>query len=332
QAKRPVCLYCGPAGMAASAGRRLPPLTHYSFDSTASRRHCMRCSVAIAAFALMVPSPTRAQAGSAENEVRAFLVEYDRAVAARDTAFLAGVLPPDYVFTGADGRKSDRAQVLRYFAQQRARPSYRMVALKHDNVVVRAVGDMAVVTNDYTSRTTPIAAPNMDPDSTSGRHTAVFEKRNGRWMAIAEQDTEQVHDAKLMERQVTKAGREYIELVKRLQDGRSYQELLDAGDIAALTRTLAEDYVGTTQDGELARKTDEVARFSSTRVRLTSATILEQRVLAIDNNAAIETGTVRLVGATGGDPFTVTTRYTATWVSWGDGWQIVARHSSLAAR
>jgi ketosteroid isomerase-like protein len=289
----------------------------------------MRWLWAIAAFIPVWPSPTAAQSPNPENEVRAFLAEYDKAVASRDIIFLERVLPEDYVFTGANGRKSNRAEVLRFFTQQRDRPSYRMVSLKHDNVVVRVVGDMAVVTNDYTSRTTPIGAPNADPDSTSGRHTGVFEKRSGHWMVIAEQDTEQAHDDKLMERQVAKAGREYIELMKRLQSGRSYQELVSNGDIAALTRVLSDEYVGTSADGELARKAQEIERYRSNSVRLVSATLLDQQVVAIDNNAALETGTVRITGANGTD---VTTRYTTTWVSWGDGWQMVARHSSLAPK
>lgn len=289
----------------------------------------VRC--AIAALLLISPSAVAAQATSAEQEVRAFLREYDKAVANRDIAFLERVLPGDYVFTGASGRKADRAQVLKYFAQERASPSYRMVALRHENVVVRVVGDMAVVTNDYTSRTTPVAAPDAEPDSNSGRHTGVFEKRDGHWMVIAEQDTEQIHDDKLMERQVTKAGRDYNELLKRLQNGRSYAELDRDGDIGALTRVLSEEYVGTSTNGELARKTQELDRYRSNQVRLVSADLLDQQVLAIDNNAALETGTVRYVGTNDGEAFVIITRYTATWVSWGrEGWQVVARHSSVA--
>jgi ketosteroid isomerase-like protein len=284
----------------------------------------------IAAFIVISPSAVAAQATNAEQEVRAFLGEYDRAVANRDIAFLERVLPEDYVFTGANGRKSNRAQVLKFLTQERASPSYRMVSLKHENVVVRAVGDMAVVTNDYTSRTTPFAASNAEPDSNSGRHTGVFEKRNGHWMVIAEQDTELIHDDKLMERQVTKAGRAYNELLKRLRSGRSYAELERDGDIGALRRILSEEYVGTSATGEIAHKAQELDRYRSTQVRLVSADLLDQKVLAIDNNAALETGTVRYAGTNGGEAFDITTRYTATWVSWGSGWQIVARHSSVA--
>lgn len=288
----------------------------------------MNRACAIAMLLLAAPSALHAQAGSLEREVRAFLVEYDKAVAARNIAFLERVMPDDYVFTGASGRKSDRAQVLKYFTQQRAKPSYRMVSLKHENVVVRAVGNMAVVTNDYTSRTTPVDMPTAEPDSTSGRHTGVFEKRNGQWMVIAEQDTEQIHDDKLMVRQVTKAGRDYNDLVKRLNAAGIVSGAASADEFTALTRMLSDEYIGTSADGVVTNKTQEVDRFRSARIRLERSELSDHRVSAIDNSAALETGTVRVVGTDGGKPIDISTRYTRTWVSWGDGWQIIAQHSS----
>lgn len=53
-------------------------------------------------------------------------------------------------------------------------------------------------------------------------------------------------------------------------------------------------------------------------------------MLAIDNSAALETGTAGYAGTKGGEAFAITSRHMTTWVSWGDGWQIVARHSSVA--
>jgi ketosteroid isomerase-like protein len=285
--------------------------------------------LAIATLIVVSPLTVAAQCSRAEQEVRDFLAEYDKAVAGRDIAFLERVMPDDYVFTGESGRKSDRAQVLKFFTQQRDKPSHRMISLKHENVSVRAVGNMAVVTNDYTSQTTPIDAPAAEPDTYRGRHTGVFEKRNGRWMVIAEHDTEQMHDDKLMERQVTKAGRDYDELMKRLRSGRSYAELEKSGDIAALKRVLADEYTCTCVDGEIGGKAQELESYKTSQIRLESAELSEQRVLAIDNNAAVETGKVRYVGTNAGKPIDITRRYTTTWVSWGHGWQIVAHHFSL---
>ena len=288
----------------------------------------MQKLLAIAALVVVSPFPAVAQS-STEQEVRAFLAEYDKAVAGRDIAFLADVMPDDYVFTGESGRKSNRAQVLTFFTQERDTPSHRVVSLKHENVIVRVVGNMAVVTNDYTSQTTPINAPNAEPDTYKGRHTGVFEKRNGRWMVIAEQDTEQMHDDKLMERQVVKAGRDYNGLMTRLRSARSYADLATSGDLAALEHLLRDEYTCTCGDGEITSKTEALESYKTSQIKLASAELLEQKVLAIDNNAAVETGEVRYVGTDGGKPLDITQRYTTTWVSWGEGWQIIAQHFSM---
>ena len=178
------CLYA-----ATHAGFRVKPYTE-GLPSYNSQPDVMQKLLAILALTVVSPIAIAAQSSRVEQEVRAFLVEYDKAVATRNIAFLERVLPGDYVFTGASGRKSDRAQVLKFFTQERDKPSSKMISLKHENVVVHAVGNMAVVTNDYISQTTPIDAPNAEPSTYKGRHTGVFEKRNGRWMVIAEQDTE----------------------------------------------------------------------------------------------------------------------------------------------
>jgi ketosteroid isomerase-like protein len=188
---------------------------------------------------------------------------------------------------------------------------------------------MAVVTNDYTSQTTPIDSPDAEPETNKGRHTVVFEKRGGRWLVIAEQDTEQPRDDKLMEQQVLKAGREYNELMKRLKSGRSYSELEKSGDLAALNRMLANEYTYTSRDGELSSKAEDLEGYKTNQIKIETADFLEQKVRVIDNGSAVETGKIRYVGTNAGKPFDITKRYTTTWVFWGERWQIIADHTSM---
>jgi ketosteroid isomerase-like protein len=156
-----------------------------------------------------------------------------------------------------------------------------------------------------------------------------FEKRRGRWMVIAEQDTEQPNDDKLMEQQVLKAGREYNDLMKRLKSGLSYTELEKKGDIAALRRMLADDYLYTSRDGKISTKTQDVEGYRTNQVKLESAVFLDQKVRMVDNYTAVETGMIRYVGTNAGKPFDITKRYTTTWVGWSGRWQIVADHTSV---
>ena len=174
--------------------------------------------------------------GRVEREVHAFLAAFDHAIATRDIAFLERAFPDDYVMTGISGRKSDRAQGLAFFRHEGDSTSYRMVSIRHEQVVVRTVGTMAVVTTACTSQTTSVDASNAEPDSYTARHPEVLEKRRGRRMLIAEQDTEQMHDDKLMERQVAMADREYHAVVQRLRSGRSEAGLATSGDLAAIVR------------------------------------------------------------------------------------------------
>ena len=292
----------------------------------------MKKLLASATLILVSTFATVAQNSKDEQEVRDFLAEYDKAVSSRDIAFLERVLPDDYVFTGASGRMSDRARVLKFFKQQRDKPTYRMNSLKHENVKVRVVGNMAVVTNDYTAQTTPIDSPEAEPQTAKGRHTKVLEKRKGRWMVIAEQDTEQARDDKLMEQQVLKAGRVYIELIKRLNSGRNYAELETSGDIAELKRLLADEYTYTSPVGEISNKGEELEWYKTAQVKLESAELSEQKVRVIDNYTAVETGKIRFVGTDAGKPLDFTKRYTTTWVFWGDRWQIIADHASMVKR
>lgn len=270
-----------------------------------------------------------AQNNAGEAEVRGFMIEYDKAIADRNIAFLEAVLAEDYIYTGANGRGTDRAGVLAFFRRTKEKPRSRTVSLVHDNIKTRVVGDMAVVTNDYMSKTVPIDAPDSEPQTARGRHMVAFEKRRGRWMVIAEQDTEQPNDDKLMEQQVLKAGREYNDLMKRLKSGLSYAELERNGDIAALRRVLADDYLYTSRDGKISTKTQDVEGYKTNQIKLASAVFLDQRVRVVDSSTAVETGMIRYVGTNAGKPFNITKRYTTTWVGWSGRWQIVADHTSV---
>ena len=151
----------------------------------------MKKLIAVGALTLVSCFAAVAQNNAGEAEVRGFMIEYDKAIADRNIAFLEAVLAEDYIYTGANGRGTDRAGVLAFFRRTKEKPRSRTVSLVHDNIKARVVGDMAVVTNDYMSKTVPIDAPESEPQTTRGRHMVAFEKRRGRWMVIAEQDTEQ---------------------------------------------------------------------------------------------------------------------------------------------
>ncbi len=136
------------------------------------------------------------------------------------------------------------------------------------------------------------------------------------------------NDPKLVEQEVKKAGVAYNDLMKRLKSGKAYDELEKSGDIAALDKVLAEEYIYTSRDGKASGKKESFEEYKNLKMSSYSANILNQEVRVISPTAAVETGTVRYKGINNGKPFDITKRYTTTWV-WRSGrWQIVADHTS----
>jgi hypothetical protein len=142
-----------------------------------------------------------------------------------------------------------------------------------------------------------------------------LEKRNGRWMVVAEHNSEAQHDRKLMEQQVLKMGQEYGRIIKNQ-------------DAAAIERILADEYIYTNERGKVKNKAEDIAGYK-TPAKFEIFDITDQKVRVIGNNAAVETGTVRFKGAShDGKPFDGSERYTTTWVWRGGRWQVIADHTS----
>ena len=265
---------------------------------------------------------------SADQEIRNFLAEYEQAILNRDIAFMERVLADDYVYLSSSGVRERRTQALEYWKQQREKPTYKIVSFKRENVDVRIIGDVAVVTEDWTYRTAPVDFETKEPRIDRGVSTMLLQKRGQRWMILAEHESERPHDRKLMEQQVLQAGIEYNELMKRLKSSRSYSELVESGDILGLERLLADEYVYTSRDGEVSTKAQDVEGYKTNQIKIESAEFLEHKVRIIGNNAAVETGSIRYKGINKDKPFDITKRFTTTWVWRSYRWQIVADHTS----
>ena len=99
--------------------------------------------------------------------------DYIDAVKASNAGRFEELLADDFLCSQSDGRLVDRVT----FLEQAAKP-YTTRALEVHDVLVRVLGDMALVH----ARTTF-----MHPDGRpgTGRYTDVWARRDGRWVAIA---------------------------------------------------------------------------------------------------------------------------------------------------
>ena len=269
-----------------------------------------------------------AQNGKDEQEILKIHSSLEQAVLKKDAAVFERVFADDYVYSNPYGEMMNRVQSLEDMRKEWANTKFKKLTASTDDIKVKVSGNMALVSANWTATAVPLDDPNSEPHKDTGRYTGVYEKRGGKWLLVAEHFSEAPHDRNLMQQQVLKAGREYNELMKRLKSGRSYSDSEKSGDITVFDRLLADEYTYTSRDGEISNKAEDLKSYKTNQIKIESTEILEQNVRVIGNNAAIETGKIRYVGANAGKPFDIIKRYTTTWV-WRSGrWQIVADHTS----
>ena len=256
-----------------------------------------------------------AQNNKTEQDIRNLLAEYEQAVIKRDIAFVERIWANDFIYSGTSGTMENRMQSLEYLKQERDKPTYKINLFKNENQKVRVTGNTAIVTGDWTLQSAPVDSSADEPHTDKGRITTILEKRNGRWMIIAEHESEQQHDRKLMEQQVLKLNREYSNMIQR-------------GNQTEIERILADDYLLTDESGKVFNKAEDLETYKNRQIKIESVETLDQKVRVISNNAAIATATIRFKGTKNGKPFDITEQCTTTWVFRKLRWQIVADHIS----
>jgi ketosteroid isomerase-like protein len=111
---------------------------------------------------------------------------------------------------------------------------------------------------------------------------------------------------------------------------RARREAMLRGDAQALSRLLADDYIGTGAHGKVRSKADVVAEYTSGRVKYESIT--EDGVVVRQYGpAAVVTGRTRSKGKEGGKAFDADHRFTRVWIQAPGRWSLVAAHSSPIA-
>jgi uncharacterized protein (TIGR02246 family) len=276
----------------------------------------MKKLTAIATLIIISSVLAFAQNSKDEQEILKIHSALEQGFLKKDAAVFERVLADDYVYSNPSGKMMNRAESLEDLRKEWANTNYKVLTSTTDDIKVKVLGNMALVTSNWISTTVPVSEPNAEPHKDMGRYTGVYEKRGGKWLLIAEHFSEAQHDRKLMEQQVLKMGQEYGKMIQR-------------GDAVAIERILADDYLYTDEKGKVLNKTEDLATYKNRESKIESAELLDQKVRVIGNNAAIETGAFRVKGNNKeGNPFDDTYRYTATWVWRGGRWQVAADHTS----
>ncbi len=113
--------------------------------------------------------------------------------------------------------------------------------------------------------------------------------------------------------------------IRQLEHAR--REAMLRGDAQALSRLLADDYIGTGAHGKVRSKAEVVAEYNSGTVKYESIT--EDGVVVRQyGNAAVVTGRTKSKGKEGGKSFDSDHRFTRVWIQAPGRWSLVAAHSS----
>ena len=268
----------------------------------------------VVAFAIL----SHAQTNGTEQEILKIHAGLDNAFIKKDVAFFENVMASDYIYSDPQGRMFDRAGNLAQLKKDWADATYKAISATTENPKVKIMGNTALITADWTF-TSQATAATAEPHFDKGRYTGVYEKRDGKWMLVAEHFSEAPHDRKLMEEQVKKAGLEYARIIKNQ-------------DAVGIEHILADDYMFTNESGKVKNKAEDVADYKKGETKIDVADITDQKVRVIGNGAAVETGSFHIKGTNKGKAFDTTERYTTVWVWRGGRWQVVSDHVSTLAK
>ena len=145
------------------------------------KRHLIIMALALAACSA-ASGQTEGQKKSpplqAEQEVLKVFNEYADAIFRQDAAEFERLLVDDYTFTTPDGQFYTKAQKIALVKSG----DVKIESGQRDDVKVRVYGGAAVVTSQYTLKGTYQG----EPFAETGRSTATFVKRAGRWQFVAD--------------------------------------------------------------------------------------------------------------------------------------------------
>lgn len=271
---------------------------------------------ALSTLFIIAAAATAAFAQTDEQQLMKIHAGLDEAYLKSDIAAFEQIMADDYVYSSPGGKMMTREENLADLRKEIAKPTFKVLTATSDGLKVRVSGNMAFVTGNWASTTTSAGEIKTDPHKDMGRYTGVYEKRNGKWMLVAEHFSEAPHDRKLMEQEVLKASNDYTQAMNRR-------------DKAAFERILADDYMFTNEEGKTRTKAEDIAQMTNTDSVLESLTVSDRKVRILSNGSAVETGMFTAKGTHKGKAFDENGRYTTTWVWRGGRWQVAADHTSL---
>jgi len=108
----------------------------------------------------------------------------------------------------------------------------------------------------------------------------------------------------------------------------AYNQAIIRGDVVALEKIFAADFVYTTTSGQVMQRAAQLEQFRSKRLVIESGNGSEERV-QVHGRIGIVTGQFDATGTYEGKPFDARERYTSVWQVRGDRWELLSEQGTL---
>lgn len=266
---------------------------------------------------LVATLPVCADSDTDRNEVLRADEELRQAFLQHDAAALNRLLADDWKVIHVNGREQSKAQFIDAIQSGRA----KFLSIELDQTDMRLYGDTAILTARWTNTI------EFKGERSTGRDrvTRVWVKRPEGWRAVTEQA---VYLEENKSPAATPAASTDEKEILRLTG------MIDAAwlkhDVATISPLIAEDMQAWSFKGTRRGKVELLRAVEKSEE---SDTMVEDPAVRVFGDAAVYTARITDTGKrANGEPFSVTSVVTITWVRRAGKWQIVAEHESIVQK
>jgi ketosteroid isomerase-like protein len=234
-------------------------------------------------------------------DLQRVLTDYETAWGRKDAPGLAALFAEDgFVLSGGRPPVRGRAAITAHYQGKGGPLALRALAYSTD-------GPTGYIVGAY-------AGERGGPDD--GKFTLTLRRKGARWLIFSDMDNGNAR---------TWVTPEDVESLRAVDA--SWNALRVKADVAALAQLLADDWLLTHSDGRLQDKAAYLADLA-TRSRTNDAIANEDVAVRFRGLVGVVTGTSVQSGSRDGQPWGGRFRFTRVWSRRGDGWTMVASHSS----
>jgi hypothetical protein len=268
------------------------------------------------AILILIATPIlQAQTAPDAAELTSLLNEFLAGASRSDPAVHDRFWADDLIYTRSAGRRVSKADVMRDVRSAPApKPGDPTTTYTAEDVRIQQYCDTAIVA----FRLVGVTKNGSDTQTSQNLNTGTFVKRNGKWQVVAWQSTRMPRAEQESKDQAVAAEAALHRAMQGSED-----------DLKRLELIVAENFVWTQYDGRSLSRVDLISGLRNGTLRNSKLESKVEKVTVIGDTAVVRGVIGTRLPATGAaQPATFDIAYTMTLANAGNGWKIVAMHSS----